>query len=133
MRPYSRLSQKRKNKIIQAVSDNRRAKKLRAVAYKGGKCRICPYDRCVGALQFHHLDPKKKDFHISRAGAWAWSRLVKELDKCLLVCANCHAEIHDGMVDLSQHLTAEELSMAARVAEDEGPNILELFEQHIPQ
>ncbi len=128
MRTYSRLSQKRKDQIIRAVSDNRRAKKLRAVQYKGGKCRICPYDRCMGALQFHHLDPEQKDFHIAKAGAWAWSRIVKELDKCILVCANCHAEIHDGMVDLSQHLTVEEFSKATRVAEDEGPNILELFE-----
>lgn len=71
-----------------------RAKK-RAVEYKGGKCVECGYDRCIRSLDFHHTDPKQKDFSVSNKYFWAWERLKKELDKCVLVCKNCHGEIHD--------------------------------------
>lgn len=71
----------------------RRSVKLKAIAYKGGKCEVCGYDKCPGALQFHHRDPKKKDFIIGVAQSRAWSVLRKELNKCALLCANCHAEL----------------------------------------
>lgn len=126
-KPYQLRSQESKDRLIRSVRDYRRNRKKEAVEYKGSKCRLCPYNRCMGAFHFHHLNPKEKDFSINRAGAWAWARIVKELDKCILVCANCHAEIHDGMVDLTQHLTAEEILKAAKAVEEDGPNILELF------
>lgn len=85
----------------------------------------------MDALQFHHLDPNEKDFSISSAAAWAWHRLVKELDKCVLLCNRCHAEVHAGVEDLRNYLTAEEIEMAAKAAEDDGPNILEFFAQPI--
>jgi predicted HNH restriction endonuclease len=69
-----------------------------AVAYKGGKCQQCGYDRCLNALDFHHRDPAQKDFAISQYGhSRSWERVRKELDKCVIVCANCHREIHAGM------------------------------------
>ena len=68
--------------------------KQRAVKYKGGKCQICGYDKCENALVFHHLDPKQKDFAIGQKYNLGWSQLKKELDKCILLCANCHAEEH---------------------------------------
>jgi hypothetical protein len=69
--------------------------KERAVAYKGGSCCLCGYDRCLRALAFHHLDPESKDFEISAKMRWA---LVKaELDKTILVCSNCHHEVHSGL------------------------------------
>lgn len=73
--------------------------KLQCVKYKGGQCYLCGYHKCIGALEFHHLDPTQKDFGISkRGGRGAFTDKVKvELDKCILVCANCHREIHDGM------------------------------------
>ena len=70
--------------------------KQKAVDYKGGKCERCGYSRCVRALQFHHLDPEEKDFGISQKGLTRpWSVIQTELDKCLLLCSNCHAEVHE--------------------------------------
>ena len=65
------------------------------VDYKGGKCERCGYDKYVGALDFHHIDPTKKDFSISTLRTYKFNdRIKEELDKCILVCRNCHAEIH---------------------------------------
>ncbi len=76
------------------VSKQRRRNiKVRAVAYKGGKCKKCGYDKCVGALDFHHINPRDKDFTIS-GNAGKWENIKKELDKCELLCKNCHAEQH---------------------------------------
>lgn len=70
--------------------------KLRAVEYKGGKCSVCSYDRCIAAMEFHHMNPLEKDFSVSKKGACtSWDRVKAELDKCILVCANCHREIHE--------------------------------------
>lgn len=74
--------------------------KRRAVEYKGGKCIVCDYNRCLRGLEFHHLDPTKKDFQISRANPIAWDKIETELDKCVLVCCRCHREIHEGLIEL---------------------------------
>lgn len=68
--------------------------KERAVAHLGGKCVICGYGRCPAALEFHHDDPREKDLVISRV--MSWKRIVAELDKCTLLCSNCHREVHAG-------------------------------------
>lgn len=78
----------------------RQRTKLRAVAYKGGSCQVCGYHKAVRALQFHHLIPGEKDFTISRASK-AWESIKKELEKCVLLCSNCHAEVHEGLLDLA--------------------------------
>jgi predicted HNH restriction endonuclease len=65
------------------------------VAYLGGKCKICGYDKCATALEFHHPDPLAKDFTISRKATWSES-LIKELGKTVLLCSNCHREVHAG-------------------------------------
>jgi 5-methylcytosine-specific restriction endonuclease McrA len=78
----------------------KRREKLRRMAreYKGGKCMICGYKRYQGALDFHHLDPKKKAFGISVRGLTrSWEKIQAEIEKCILVCANCHREIHAGI------------------------------------
>lgn len=68
----------------------------KAIEYKGGKCQRCNYDRCKAALEFHHRDPEEKDFSISRKGfATSWEKVKLELDKCDMLCANCHREEHD--------------------------------------
>ena len=67
-----------------------------AVKYKGGKCCLCGYYRSLRAFEFHHLDPGEKDFDVSSRLAASMETLKRELDKCILVCANCHREIHDG-------------------------------------
>jgi len=63
------------------------------VEYKGSKCEICGYDRCIEALEFHHSDPSKKDFSISTK-LFGIEKMKKEVDKCLLLCSNCHREKH---------------------------------------
>lgn len=65
------------------------------IDYKGGKCIVCGYNTCISSLEFHHRDATKKDYIISTA--WKKDKeIVKiELDKCDLVCANCHGEIHE--------------------------------------
>lgn len=68
--------------------------KDRAVEYKGGKCEICGYRKCTASLCFHHTDPSQKDFTIGDRYFLGWSKIKKELDKCILVCQNCHHEIH---------------------------------------
>ncbi len=80
---------------IDAVQKRRNALKEMAVEYKGGKCQCCGYDKCLGALEFHHLDPEQKDFGIAAKGyTRSWEKVKTELDKCILVCSNCHKEIH---------------------------------------
>lgn len=76
------------------VINHRRNLKIRLIEYKGGKCIKCNYNKCNAALEFHHLDPNEKDFDISNF-SYSFDRLKKEADKCILVCSNCHREIHD--------------------------------------
>lgn len=66
--------------------------KLQGIKLKGGKCEKCGYDKCQAALQFHHLDPKKKDLNPSQTRSPAL--FFKEIEKCILLCANCHFEEH---------------------------------------
>lgn len=79
----------------QVVCEYRRRLKLKLIAHKGGKCQLCGYDKPVpGAYDFHHRDPSQKSFGISGSTIRAWKVLVKELEKCDLLCRNCHAEVH---------------------------------------
>lgn len=81
-------------------SVQRRREKLKkmAVEYKGNHCEKCGYGKCIWSLDFHHLDPSKKDFGISRKGhTISWDRIKTELDKCIMVCKNCHTEIHHDL------------------------------------
>lgn len=75
-----------------------RRRKIRetAIAYKGGKCEICGYDRCSAALDFHHPDPMVKDFSIS-SRLTSFRAIQAEVVKCILLCSNCHREVHDGL------------------------------------
>lgn len=77
----------------------RKRVKQKLIDYKGGKCEFCGYNKCIKALQFHHLNPKEKDFSIAGMSL-SFEKLKKEVDKCILVCSNCHAEIHDGIKNL---------------------------------
>lgn len=79
----------------EAVQRRRDKVKLMAVQYKGGKCQVCGYDKCVDALDFHHRDPNKKDFGIGHNGyTRSFAKIKAELDKCDMLCANCHRELH---------------------------------------
>jgi len=77
------------------VSNRRREIKRLAVEYKGGKCSICGYNKCIDALDFHHINPFEKEFSISHDGyTKSFDKVKVELDKCILVCSNCHRELH---------------------------------------
>jgi hypothetical protein len=75
-----------------------RAKKKRTIIELfGGKCTNCGYDKCPAALQFHHLDPKQKEkgiTHMIARQGLSLEKIIKEAEKCILLCANCHAELH---------------------------------------
>jgi hypothetical protein len=66
----------------------------------GGSCKVCGFNASLKALEFHHLDPFTKDFNISAAKSYGIEKFNKELEKCILVCANCHRQIHEGSVVL---------------------------------
>lgn len=63
----------------------------------GGKCVRCGYDKCFDALEFHHTDPDTKEFSLGQARGYNYEKLKAEMDKCILVCRNCHAELHHEM------------------------------------
>lgn len=80
------------------VRNTRRNRKQKAIDYKGGKCERCGYCKCNSALTFHHLDPSQKDFGIGGRGEnKSWEKTKAELDKCIMLCANCHAEEHERL------------------------------------
>lgn len=83
----------KKNKS-KSVIDWRKRTKIKLVEYKGGSCQNCNYNKSIGALEFHHLVPNEKDFSIS-SKSYSFEKLKKEVDKCILVCSNCHIEIHE--------------------------------------
>ena len=83
-----------------SVNGRRQVKKQMALVYKGGCCFICKYDRCPRALVFHHINEGDKDFGIGGKHTLSWERIRQELDKCVLLCTNCHAEVHDGVAQL---------------------------------
>lgn len=76
------------------VKIRRKEIKRLAVEYKGGRCSVCGYDKCITALEFHHRDEREKSFSIStNSNIIKWETMRLELDKCDLVCANCHREL----------------------------------------
>ena len=73
-------------------------RKIDAVNHMGGKCQKCDYSKCMGALEFHHLDPSQKDVVWDKMRLMSWDKVLLELKKCILVCANCHREIHEDKI-----------------------------------
>jgi transposase len=84
--------------LVTSVTERRRALKRTLVQEAGGRCARCGYDRYPGALQFHHRDVAAKAFSVSNGGvARSLEALREEARKCLLLCANCHAEVEAGL------------------------------------
>lgn len=85
----------------EAVARRRRVVKQILVEEAGGRCCVCGYDRWRGALEFHHLDPAQKRLEVNANGvALALATLHAEAKKCVLLCANCHAEVEGGFISL---------------------------------
>ena len=102
---YKRTYADRRKYLIKAVAKRRKAIKEKAIEYLGGKCYFCGYNRSYAALDFHHIDEGSKKFGLSQDGLTrSWERTKQELDKCVLVCSNCHREIHVGLLQLSTEM-----------------------------
>ncbi len=99
--PETRTYADRASYMREAVKKRRIKLRKMARDYKGGRCEICGYNKCDRALSFHHIDPKTKEFGLSDKGLTrSWEKTRKEIDKCILLCANCHMEFHDGITQL---------------------------------
>ena len=91
----------RREYLIAAVTKRRRKVKEMAKEYLGGRCIACGYDRCLEALDVHHVDESTKRFGIAAKGyTRSWDVIRKELGMCVLLCANCHREHHAGILQL---------------------------------
>src|SRR3989344_4624844 len=98
----------RREELIRAVAKRRRKIKELAIAYKGGRCQTCGYHKYQGALDLHHIDHQQKEFGIADKGVTrSWEKVKAELDKCVLVCANCHREIEAGITQPPEVIRVE--------------------------
>ena len=103
--PEKRTYRDRAEYLKKAVTERRRKLKQMLVAYKGGSCVLCGYKKSVWALDLHHVDESKKSFGLSTRGLTrSWESLQRESDKCILICANCHREIHAGVAQVPEKL-----------------------------
>lgn len=81
---------------------NRKKKIEKIKELTGDACWICGYNKCWGALDFHHVDPSTKSFGLTaREIQFSWKRIEPELRKCILVCCRCHREIHGNILDVN--------------------------------
>lgn len=82
--------------ICNSCNANRKRhnRKLKCLSYKGNKCEICGYDKCPAALTFHHINRETKIFSIGGSHCISWEKVKIELDKCIVICSNCHNELH---------------------------------------
>lgn len=71
-----------------------KSRRLELIKLFGGKCSKCGYNKNYAALDFHHLDPKEKEYDWSKLRLQKWETVINEAKKCILVCRNCHSEIH---------------------------------------
>lgn len=71
--------------------------KLQAIKLLGDKCCICGYNKCIDALEFHHENPNEKEFKLGSGNTMSWKDYKNEALKCILVCSNCHKEIHSEL------------------------------------
>jgi predicted HNH restriction endonuclease len=101
------------SKASDKVKKHRAVIKAKIVKGFGSCCSGCGYDRCHDALEFHHLDPDEKEFSLKKARAnnYSWARMVEELKKCIMLCGNCHAEVHAG----TRQLTGNEVRFDASI------------------
>ena len=92
------------SKSSEAVKRWRIRTKHRLIEAMGGKCVCCGYSRCADTLDFHHKNPIEKEKSLGglRATVRSWMKIIEEVKKCVLVCANCHREIHAGIRNIPE-------------------------------
>ena len=89
------------SKNYETLQKSRNRRKEEMVYVMGDCCQLCGYNKCIKALEFHHINPEEKDINFNKAETKSWLVTCEELKKCILVCANCHREIHDNMYSQS--------------------------------
>ena len=85
------------NKRSQAVTKHRQKRKTELIRIMGSKCALCGYDKNIAALDLHHLNPQEKEYQLSSGYCRSIEEDIQEIKKCVLLCSNCHREIHNGM------------------------------------
>ena len=88
----------RKQAIVTRTNQRRRDRKQHFVNLLGGKCCVCDYNKVLSALEFHHIDSSQKERVLNEVFRTNFNKALEEVKKCILVCANCHREIHENMV-----------------------------------
>lgn len=106
----------------------KRRKKEEAIKAFGGKCQLCGYNKCMGAMDFHHIMGEKKVDPSFAIIQWKWDRVKEELDKCILLCSNCHREIH-----YNQTLSHELLKLKRPWFQKECPLCKQKFDSKNPE
>lgn len=86
----------------QAQQRRGRQRKLELIELKGGKCEWCGYGRNYAALELHHVRPEEKEFSLDLRALSnrKWESVLREMEKCILLCSNCHAELHNPECEL---------------------------------
>lgn len=77
---------------------HKKNRKQKLIESHGSKCCVCGYNKCEKALEFHHIDSSEKINDVSKI--YKNSDMEKEIEKCILLCANCHRELHDGLISI---------------------------------
>jgi hypothetical protein len=95
------------------VAKRRKERKELFVKMLGGHCLLCKYSRCIRALQFHHVDQATKSFEISGSECRRLAVVLEELKKCVLLCGNCHDEVHAFNIDMTFYLRVDDVRRAA--------------------
>lgn len=80
--------------IYDAQKKRWRERKRKVINLMGGKCQCCGYNKCIDVLEFHHLSPETKEYAWNKMRQLSWDKMIKEVKKCVLLCANCHREKH---------------------------------------
>ncbi len=93
---WCELTQKQRDRYCFILWMRGMDRKKKLIELKGGKCERCGYNKCIQALEFHHRNPKDKEFVLAQTQIRArpWAVVLEESNKCDLLCANCHAEHH---------------------------------------
>ena len=94
--------QKTRNKVCTSCRNQakRHEQRSKALEIKGGKCLICGYNKAQRSLDFHHVNEGTKSFALGDRWDRPWKEIEKELKKCVLLCGNCHGELHEGFFSL---------------------------------
>ncbi len=101
------------------TSEAGRSLKQKMVDYAGGCCIVCQYDGYIGALEFHHVNPATKSFEVNSRCKRSWDAIIEEIAKCVLLCSNCHKEVHAGVTLLTDRRYKEWVNIDDAVSRQE--------------